>query len=111
MKLGSYTQRPFLDADNRSSDQIFTTPFMGPDGSLPCSQQLATGPYPEPVESSSRISSYVFDVIPELHAILQFLRMVVWKTLGLEWVALLICIQKNQGSNLDFFIPSAGVIS
>jgi hypothetical protein len=27
--------------------------FMEPEGSLPCSQKPATGPYPEPAESSS----------------------------------------------------------
>jgi hypothetical protein len=31
----------------------FTLPFMEPEGSLTCSQEPGTGPYPEPDESSS----------------------------------------------------------
>jgi hypothetical protein len=31
----------------------YPTFFMEPDDSLPCSQKPATGPYPEPTESSS----------------------------------------------------------
>jgi hypothetical protein len=32
---------------------------MEPEGSLPCSQKSATGPYPEPAESSCPIEPYI----------------------------------------------------
>jgi hypothetical protein len=45
---------------------------MEPEGSLPCSQKPATGPYPEPAESSSYlrhecdfIMLFLFDEGPE----------------------------------------------
>jgi hypothetical protein len=40
-------------ADCHSAFQKYPTFFMDPDGSLPCLQKTATGPYPEPAESSS----------------------------------------------------------
>jgi hypothetical protein len=40
-------------ADSHSAFQKYHTFFMETEGSLPCSQKPAIGPYPEPVESSS----------------------------------------------------------
>jgi hypothetical protein len=36
---------------------------MDPEGSLPCSQKLATIPYPEPDESSTHLPPY----FPKIH--------------------------------------------
>jgi hypothetical protein len=41
------------NADCHSVCQKNRAFFMEPEGSLPCSQKPATGPYPEPAESSS----------------------------------------------------------
>jgi hypothetical protein len=40
-------------ADSHSAYQKYPAVFMEPQGSLPCSQKPAIGPYPEPDESSS----------------------------------------------------------
>jgi hypothetical protein len=37
------------ETESRSAGQEILSPFMEPEGSSPCSQQLATGPYPGPV--------------------------------------------------------------
>jgi len=42
-----------LKADSHSAHKKYPAFFMKPEGSLPCSQKHATGPYPEPAESSS----------------------------------------------------------
>jgi hypothetical protein len=43
---------PSWKAASRSITQEFRNILWDPQGSLPCSQELATGPYPEPDESS-----------------------------------------------------------
>jgi hypothetical protein len=50
-------QSPSWEADSHSSSQIYP-PFIESEGSLPSSQQPATGPFPEQDEFS-----------PHLHAI------------------------------------------
>jgi hypothetical protein len=49
----SMVQDIIWKADCHSSCQKCLSFFMEPEGSLPCPQKSATGPYPEPVESSS----------------------------------------------------------
>jgi hypothetical protein len=41
------------EADSMLSQSIYLPPFMEHSGSLPCSQEPASGPYPELLESSS----------------------------------------------------------
>jgi hypothetical protein len=48
-------QIPFWEADSHSASQQIPPPFMEPIVSLPCSQEPATGPYPEPVASSPHL--------------------------------------------------------
>jgi hypothetical protein len=42
-----------LKPDCHSAFKKYPAFFVEPESSLPCSQKLATGPYPEPAESSS----------------------------------------------------------
>jgi hypothetical protein len=51
----SMEQNPSWQANSHSATQEIPRPFMEPEGSLPCSQQPATDPYPEPDESSSHL--------------------------------------------------------
>jgi hypothetical protein len=44
-------QSPSWEADSHSDGQEIPPSFMEPEGSLPCSQEAATGSYPEPDES------------------------------------------------------------
>jgi hypothetical protein len=41
-------QSTYWEADSCSYSQEISPPFKEADGSLPCSQDPATGPYPEP---------------------------------------------------------------
>jgi hypothetical protein len=48
----SMVQNILWKADSHSACQTISSFVMKPEGSLPCSQKPATGPYPEPAESS-----------------------------------------------------------
>jgi hypothetical protein len=50
-------------ADSHSACQTIACFLMEPEGSLPCSQKPATGPYPEAAESSRPIDPY----LPKVH--------------------------------------------
>jgi hypothetical protein len=43
---------PSWEAASCAATQEFPKHFMEPEGSLPCSQGISTGPYPEPDQSS-----------------------------------------------------------
>jgi hypothetical protein len=45
------------EADSALASQENTLHFMEPEGSLPCLQEPATGPYPKPDESSPCVHS------------------------------------------------------
>jgi len=49
-------QSPSCEDNNRSASKKFPD-FMDPEGSLPCSQEPATGPYPKPDGSSPHLST------------------------------------------------------
>jgi len=48
-------QSPSWEADSHTASQINSPPLVESEGSLPCSKQAATGPYPEPDESSPHL--------------------------------------------------------
>jgi hypothetical protein len=43
------------EANSHSASQEYFAPFIEPEGSLSCSRQPPTGPYPEPDESSPHL--------------------------------------------------------
>jgi len=47
--------RPSWEAGSHSASQEFPCLFMEPEGSLPCSQDPATGTYPDPNSSSPHL--------------------------------------------------------
>jgi hypothetical protein len=46
---------PSSEANSHSASQEIPPPFIEPKGSLPCSQQPAIGPYPDPHAVSSQL--------------------------------------------------------
>jgi hypothetical protein len=46
---------PSWEANSHSVTQKIPPPLIEPEGSLPCSQEPATGPYPESDESSLQL--------------------------------------------------------
>jgi hypothetical protein len=44
----SIGQKPSWESNSRSESQEISGLFLEPEGSLPCLQEPATGPYPEP---------------------------------------------------------------
>jgi hypothetical protein len=48
---------PSWETNSHSTSQEIPRLLMEPEGSLPCSQQPATGPYPEPHVSSPHLSN------------------------------------------------------
>jgi len=44
--------------------------FYGSEGSLPCSRQLAIGPYPDPVEASPTVTTYSFRIYFSYHPLI-----------------------------------------
>jgi hypothetical protein len=45
------------EADSHSAGQEIPQPFTEPEGSLPCSQEPATGSFPEPDEFSPHLAT------------------------------------------------------
>jgi hypothetical protein len=50
-------QSPSGEADSHPARQEVPLIFLEPEGSLPCSKEPATGPYPEPEIYSSQLTN------------------------------------------------------
>jgi hypothetical protein len=54
---------PFWEANSCSAYSRISQHFVKPKGSLSCSQEPATGPYPEPDESNIHTTPFYFSKI------------------------------------------------
>jgi hypothetical protein len=67
--LLTYGAQPFLRSCQLSSHSRTSQHFLEPAGSLPCPQELSTGPYPEPDRSSPYnpiLSKIYFNIVHPL---------------------------------------------
>jgi hypothetical protein len=68
----TYGADPFLRSCQLCSHSRTSQHFMEPEGSLWCSQELSTAPYPEPDRSSPLLRSFIQEICPGPRLLMSF---------------------------------------